>query len=86
VAQIINADTDEAINVCDNSMIKEACTRLGVSFGCEIGNCGTCMVKIVEGMENMNKLSEPEENMGMDGAYRLACQCKIKKGKVKLKY
>ncbi|MBS3083562.1 (2Fe-2S)-binding protein [Candidatus Pacearchaeota archaeon] len=86
MAQIINADTGETINVDDNSMIKEACAKIGVPFNCENGICGTCIVKVVEGKENMGELNDSETDMGLDGEYRLACQCKIKKGKVKLKY
>lgn len=86
MAQIINDDTGEIANIPDNSSIKEACSKIGVSFGCEAGNCGTCMIKVVEGMKNLGDLNEPEKNMGLSGEYRLACQCKIKNGKIRFKY
>ena len=61
-----------------------------ILFGCRTGVCGTCCVKILEGNENINNMSEEEleivelfsddiENI------RLACQIKLK-GYVKLQY
>lgn len=53
-----------------------------IAFGCEDGVCGTCIVKVIEGGENLGKVEEHEKQtldmMGMDdGQYRLACQCRI---------
>ncbi|MBD3360546.1 2Fe-2S iron-sulfur cluster binding domain-containing protein [Candidatus Peregrinibacteria bacterium] len=53
-----------------------------IAYGCEDGMCGTCIVKIIEGKENLNPLDEKEKQtldvMGMDdGEHRLACQCKV---------
>ena len=72
--------------VADGETIKEVCKDLGVVFGCEDGICGTCMVEIEEGMENLAERNEAENNMGLEGNARLACQCKIKQGTVKVKY
>ena len=53
-----------------------------VAFGCEDGMCGTCIVKVLEGKENLSPMDEKEKDtlgvMGMDdGEHRLACQCKV---------
>ena len=72
--------------VKDNSPIKETAKELGVIFGCEDGLCGTCMIEVEEGAQNLGELSEAEKNMGVDEKNRLACQCRIKSGAVKLKY
>ncbi|MBS3136442.1 (2Fe-2S)-binding protein [Candidatus Woesearchaeota archaeon] len=72
--------------VPDGGQIKEAAKELGVIFGCEDGLCGTCMVEVDEGQDNLSELTEAEKNMGVDGKNRLACQCRIKSGAVKLKY
>lgn len=53
-----------------------------IAYGCEDGMCGTCIVKIAEGSENLSPMEEKEKNtlsvMGMDpNEYRLACQCKV---------
>ncbi len=54
-----------------------------IAYGCEDGMCGTCIVNVKEGKENLNPINEKEEQtldvMGMnDGEHRLACQCKVK--------
>lgn len=53
-----------------------------IPYGCEDGKCGTCIVKAVEGKENLSAMEEKEQQtlevMGMgDGEHRLACQCKV---------
>jgi len=70
----------------DGSPIKDACKEMGVAFGCEDGMCGTCIIEVDEGSENLPELNDAEEALGMDGKYRLACQCKLKKGTLKVKY
>ena len=44
------------------------------------------MIDIVEGQENLSELTQEEKDMGMNKTRRLACQCKIKSGNVKIKY
>ncbi len=73
-------------DVQDGEGIKDAAKDLGVVFGCEDGLCGTCMVEVEEGAENLTELTQAEKDMGVDDKNRLACQCKIKEGTVKLKY
>lgn len=53
-----------------------------VAYGCEDGMCGTCMMKVVSGKENLSPMEEKEKEtlsaMGMDlNSYRLCCQCKV---------
>jgi len=53
-----------------------------IAYGCEDGVCGTCIVKVTEGSENLNKMEETEKQtldiMDLnDGEHRLACQCKV---------
>lgn len=74
------------IEVKDGEAIKEYARELGVSFGCEHGVCGTCQIDIVSGEENLNELNEAEEDMGRDREHRLACQCKILKGNVEIRF
>lgn len=74
------------IDLGKNENMKEALQKLGVPFSCEDGVCGTCLIEVEEGMENLNDLTKQEKNMGMEGKFRLACQCKFEKeGKVKIK-
>ena len=77
---------DTEIEVTDGEKIQEACEQLGVPFGCSQGICGTCLIEIEEGGENLSEHTPEEEDMDMGETHRLACQCKIKSGTVKIKY
>jgi ferredoxin len=61
----------------------------GITYGCREGECCTCMVKIVSGMEHMSERSVLEdkvlqENMaGRD--QRLACQAQVLGGDIVVK-
>ncbi|MEK6844794.1 MAG: 2Fe-2S iron-sulfur cluster-binding protein [Nanoarchaeota archaeon] len=86
MAKIIFSDNGKTINVKDKNQIKDACEKLGVPFSCTEGICGTCMIEIIDGQENLSELTQEEKDMGMNKTRRLACQCKIKSGTVKIKY
>ena len=82
---VIRANGEQR-ELSDGIAIRDACEELGVLFGCRSGLCGTCMIDIVEGEENLSELTEEEEAMDRDRKHRLACQAKIKKGTVKIKF
>ncbi|MBI2575954.1 (2Fe-2S)-binding protein [Candidatus Woesearchaeota archaeon] len=83
MAKIIK-DSKEA-GVKDGDFVKEGARSVGVYFGCEDGLCGTCLVEVIEGMENLSEKNEKEADMGLEGNQRLMCQCRIKHGTVKVK-
>jgi len=76
----------ESIKVINGQPIRDACEQLGVLFGCRSGLCGTCMIDVVQGEENLSGLTEEEVAMDRDRKHRLACQAKIKEGMVKIKF
>lgn len=76
---------EKEIEVKDGEPIRDACEELGVMFACGEGTCGSCMIDIVEGQENLSELTQQEEDLARDKEHRLACQCKIKEGIVKIK-
>lgn len=84
VAEIIYGK--KKVKLKDGEPIKEACRKLGVPFSCEQGYCGICSIDILEGENNLSELDEHEKSMGLDKKRRLACQCKIKSGKVKISF
>ena len=86
MAKIISAKDGEEIEVKDNSKIQKPCEKLGIPFQCKDGICGTCMIDIIEGKENLSELTEEEEDLDRDREHRLACQCKIKEGSIKVDF
>ncbi len=77
-------NTGEFVDVNSGASLRETVQNEGwpVAFSCEEGICGTCVVKIVEGAENLSPMTDVEkttlDTMGMnDGQTRLACQCTI---------
>ena len=77
---------DREYDLPDGSMIAEICERSGVPFSCNSGVCGTCQVQVEDGADNLSALNQEELDLGMDRNNRLACQCVLKHGIVKLKY
>ena len=53
----------------------------GVVYGCREGDCGTCMMKVEEGWDNLSTPSIIEDKILRDNLagrhYRLACQAQI---------
>jgi ferredoxin len=87
MAKIIFEDNGEEYEVADGSPIQEACEQAGVPFACTEGVCGTCVVEVVDGMDNLSEFNQAEADfLGELDKERLACQCQIKCGKVKLKF
>jgi len=61
----------------------------GITYGCREGECGSCTVRIVSGMENLAERSVLEdkvlqENMAGRG-HRLACQAQVLGGDITVK-
>jgi ferredoxin len=78
-------NTGDEAEVAEGANLKDTTKEKGwpIVYGCEDGMCGTCIIKVTEGKENISPIEEKEKNtlnvMGMDdGEHRLACQCKIK--------
>lgn len=84
MSKVTFKNTGAAADVKPGTALKDVtkANKWPVAYGCEDGACGTCMVKIVEGGENLSKMEEKEkatlQAMGMDtSTYRLCCQCKV---------
>ena len=76
---------DNTVDTPDNDQIQEQVESLGIPFSCKDGRCGTCLINITEGQDNLTDLNEKEKEFGLlDKHTRLACQCKIKEGNVKI--
>ena len=87
MAKLFFEETHQEIELEDGSEIQEACEEAGVPFACTEGICGTCIVEVTEGMENLSAFTQAEEDfLGEMDCERMACQCKIQKGTVKIKF
>lgn len=86
MAKLIFNDEEE-VELKNGSAIKEVCEEMGVPFACEEGICGSCIIEVTEGNENLTPMTEEElDFLGEQDTERLACQCNIKKGCVKIKF
>lgn len=87
MAKLIFETVKEEVELPDGSPIQEACEHAGVPFGCTEGICGTCVLEVTEGIENLSPFNQAEADfLGEMNKERLACQCKIMGGCVKVKF
>lgn len=61
-------------------LLLKACrkAKASINFGCRIGICGTCKVKVKGDLQNINSKNEAEKLFTSRPEERLACQCIIK--------
>ena len=63
---------------------------VSLSFGCTEGTCGVCEVTVIEGKENLSRVTDEEKDYlleeDLEDGMRLGCQVKIRKGDVTLKW
>lgn len=77
---LLKTDTQQ-IEVNDGDKIIAACEQLRIPFGCKDGSCGTCLVEVITGMENLSPRSAAEQaEIPLAENQRLACQCRLMKG------
>ncbi len=76
----------ESHEIADGSEIMDACEDLGVPFGCRAGMCGSCVITITAGIENLTPPTQAELDMGLGPNQRLACQASIQSGSVSASY
>lgn len=87
MAKLIFEGLDEERELEDGSPLAPVCEEAGVPFACTEGICGTCIIEVKEGMENLSDFSQEElDFLGEPGCERLACQCKIKSGRVRINF
>lgn len=88
MATLVFDHNEEEIELDDGSPIAEACEEAGVPFACTEGVCGTCVIEIREGKENLSNPTQEEKDFLGEGTCdeRLACQCIIKKGRVRVAF
>ena len=75
---------DQDFHIKNGSGIIDECTKADIPFGCQDGMCGTCVIDVLDGKENLGDLTQEEKDLGLNEEKRLACQCKVK-GDAKIK-
>lgn len=88
MAKLKFESTGEEVELPDNSEIQEICEEAGVPFACTEGVCGTCVIEVKQGEENLSKQTQEEKDFLGEGCTeeRLACQCKILGGEVTISF
>ncbi|MCX6990935.1 MAG: 2Fe-2S iron-sulfur cluster-binding protein [Chlamydiae bacterium] len=87
MGKLIFDNTSEELELPDGSPLIEACEEAGVPFACTEGVCGTCVIEVLEGMENLSPFTQEESDfLGEPDKERLACQCKLASGCVKITF
>jgi len=87
MGKLVFENTGEEIQLADGACLHEVCEEAGVPFACTEGVCGTCVIEVVEGMENLSPFTQEEMDfLGEQDRERLACQCKLKNGCVKITF
>jgi ferredoxin, 2Fe-2S len=89
----VNFKTDNVTYEVENGTpLIDFCDEVDVSlsFGCTEGTCGVCEVTVLEGKENLSRITEEEKDYllpeDLDEGMRLGCQVKIRKGYVTLRW
>lgn len=86
-----NININIKVEVEDGTSLQDANKKCEASipFGCVQGECGTCLIEVLEGMEYLNPMTEEESLTLSDkerkANYRLACQCNISGGEIKIR-
>lgn len=72
----------------DGSPLIDVCDEMDVSlsFGCTEGTCGVCEITVLEGKQNLSKITAEEKDYlfpeDLQAGMRLGCQLKVRKGDV----
>ena len=80
MSKIINGNQEVKITPETNHI--HACESIGVPFSCEDGRCGTCLVEVVDGVDNLSPVNEKEKLFGLAENERLMCQARLVKNDV----
>ena len=87
MGKLIFEHSGEEFEIGDGEPIASTCEEAGVPFACTEGICGTCVIEVVDGMNNLTPSTQEEKDfLGESPNERLACQCKLKGGCVRIKF
>ncbi len=87
-ANVTFEDIDVTITVPAGTRLIEISEKVGagITYGCREGECGTCLMRIVSGMDNLAEPSMLEDKVLKElmagRRHRLACQAQVLGGEV----
>ncbi|MCG5530529.1 (2Fe-2S)-binding protein [Halorhodospira halochloris] len=82
-AKLTFQDINLTVNAPVGSRVIELSDKVGsgIAYGCREGDCGTCLMTVVEGMENLSEPSSVEKKLLKENVAgkndRVACQAQI---------
>ena len=82
-AKLTFKDIDVTVTVPVGVRVIELSDKLGsgIVYGCREGDCGTCLMKVESGWENLSSASVIEDKILRENAagrhHRLACQAQV---------
>lgn len=88
MGKLVVVHSGEEKDIPEGEPIAPFCEEVGVPFACTEGVCGTCVIEVEEGMENLSPFTQEEKDfLGDQNKERLACQCKMQgSGSVRIKF
>lgn len=87
-AHLTFEDINMTVTVPAGSRVIEISDKVnsGIIYGCREGDCGTCLMKVVSGIENLTEASVLEDKVLKEQFagrhFRLACQAQVLGGNV----
>ncbi|WP_353569937.1 2Fe-2S iron-sulfur cluster-binding protein [Candidatus Albibeggiatoa sp. nov. BB20] len=90
-AELTFKDINKTVTVSTGERVIDVSEKegSGIVYGCKEGDCGTCIMDVLEGWENLNQPSVVEDKILRENAagrhQRLACQAQVLGGKIVVK-
>ena len=92
---VILKDDNIIVHTSVGKSLREVARKSGASmeFGCRVGDCSTCIAKVIRGKELLDPINAKEllvlEAIGtQDDSLRLMCQCSVTamEGEIEISY
>lgn len=90
-AELTFKNINKTVSVATGTRVIEVSEKedAGIIYGCREGDCGTCIMDVEDGWENLSQTSVIEDRVLRENSagrhQRLACQAQVLGGKVVVK-